>query len=204
MPPLSAETRQLPRHLFFYGTLVAGNSNPVATSIHAALEPLGQARTGGVLYAIPDPAGWFPALVQGDGTAMGGALTGRPFTGGPFTGGAVGGALYRATAGFDLGLLAQIDAYEEFDPSDPTGSLYRRVPLMVRTGDNVEIEAAAYLWNCALPPGAARVSGGHFGRWLEETGHRVFGAIRSAVSGETGSAVSGETGSAVSGETGSA
>ena len=199
MPPLRPETSQVPRHLFFYGTLVAGNSNPVATAIHAALEPLGQARTAGVLYAIPDPAGWFPALVQGDGTAMGGALTG-----GPFTGGAVSGALYRATAGFDLGLLALMDAYEDFDPSDPTGSLYRRVPLMVRTGDNVEIEAAAYLWNCALPPGAARVSGGHFGRWLEETGHRVFGAIRSAVSGAIRSAVSGETGSAVSGETGSA
>ena len=122
---------------------------------------------------------------------MGGALTR-----GPFTGGAVSGALYRATAGFDLGLLALMDAYEDFDPSDPKGSLYRRVPLIVRTGDNAEIEAAAYLWNCALPPGAARVSGGHFGRWLEETGHRVFGAIRSAVSGEAGSAVSGETSSA--------
>ena len=57
MPPLS----QLPRHLFFYGTLVAGNPNPVAAAIHAALEPLGPARTSGALYAIPDPAGWFPA-----------------------------------------------------------------------------------------------------------------------------------------------
>ena len=199
MPPLSAETRQLPRHLFFYGTLVAGNPNPVATAIHAALEPLGPARTPGALYAIPDPAGWFPALVLGDGAAMGAALTE-----GPFSGEAVSGALYRATSGFDLGLMAQMDAYEDFDPSDPAGSLYRRVPLMVRTEDNVEIEAAAYLWNRALPSGAAHVSGGHFGQWLEETGRRVFGAIRSAVSGETGSAVSGETGSAVSGETGSA
>ena len=34
----------VPAHWFFYGTLVAGNPNPVAAAIHAALEPLGPAR----------------------------------------------------------------------------------------------------------------------------------------------------------------
>ena len=151
---------QLPHHLFFYGTLVAGNPNPVAAAIHAALETLGPARTSGVLYAIPDPAGWFPALVAGDDE--------------------VHGALYRADAGFDAGLLARMDAYEDFDPADPAGSLYRRVSITVRTQDGADLEAAAYRWNRALPPGAEPIGGGHFGDWLAETGNQVFMASRSA------------------------
>ncbi|WP_295635999.1 gamma-glutamylcyclotransferase family protein [Novosphingobium sp.] len=150
----------IPRHLFFYGTLVAGNPNLVAAAIHAALEPLGPARTGGVLYAIPDPAGWFPALVAGVGE--------------------VKGALYRAGAGFDTELLARMDAYEDFEPADRAGSLYRRESITVRTDDGAVIEAAAYLWNRAFPPGAERVHGGHFATWLAETGHPVFEATRSA------------------------
>ena len=151
---------QLPRHLFFYGTLVAGNPNPVAAAIHAALEPLGPARTSGALYAIADPAGWFPALVAGDDE--------------------VHGALYRAGAGFDPDLLARMDAYEDFDPADPAGSLYRRVSITVRTQDGADVEAAAYRWNRALPPGAEPIGEGHFGQWLAQTGNRVFGATRSA------------------------
>ncbi|MBC7433878.1 MAG: gamma-glutamylcyclotransferase, partial [Rubritepida sp.] len=89
----------VPHHLFFYGTLVAGNPNPVAAAIHAALELLGTAQAGGVLYAIHDPAGWFPALVAGEGE--------------------VTGALYWAGPGFDADLLARMDAYEDFNPADP-------------------------------------------------------------------------------------
>ena len=156
---------QLPRHLFFYGTLVAGNPNPVAAAIHAALEPLGPARTSGALYAIADPAGWFPALVAGDDEAISGAVS---------------GVLYRAGGGFDPDLLARMDAYEDFDPADPAGSLYRRVSITVRTQDGADVAAAAYRWNRALPPGAEPIGGGHFGQWLAQTGNRVFGATRSA------------------------
>ena len=154
----------IPRYLFFYGTLVAGNPNPVAAAIHAALHPLGPAQTGGVLYAIPDPAGWFPALVAKDGPGDG----------------AVSGALYRAGAGFNVELVERMDAYEDFDPADPAGSLYRRESITARTADGAGIEAAAYLWNRALPAGAERVGGGHFGAWLAETGNCVFQATRSA------------------------
>ena len=156
MPPLSG----LPTRVFFYGTLVAGNPNAVAAAIHAALEPMGPARTAGALFAIPDPAGWFPALVSGEG--------------------AVSGALYRAGASFDADLLARMDAYEDFDPADPTGSLYRRVSIVVQGEDGADLPAAAYLWNRALPPGAEPIGGGHFGQWLAQTGNRVFGATRSA------------------------
>lgn len=154
----------LPRHLFFYGTLVAGSSNPVAAAIHAALEPIGLASAAGILHAIPDPAGWFPALVLNDGPDAA----------------RVSGALYRASAGFDAELLARMDAYEDFDPADLAGSLYRRITIMVRTEGDDDVAAATYVWNRALPPGAERVGGGHFAGWLAETGNRVFGATRSA------------------------
>ena len=160
MPPLSGVTAHWPAHWFFYGTLVAGNPNPVAAAIHAALEPIGPAWTSGALFAIPDPAGWFPALMAGDD--------------------AVSGALYRAGADFDAELLARMDAYEDFDPADRAGSLYRRKCITVRTEDGAEVEANAYLWNRTLPAGALRIGGGSFGAWLAETGNPVFGATRSA------------------------
>lgn len=161
MPALSAPSSgAVPTHLFFYGTLVAGNPNPMAAAIHAALEPLGPARTTGLLYAIPDAAGWFPALVAGEGE--------------------VSGALYRARPGFDARLLARMDAYEDFDPADPAASLYRRKMIAVQVAAGEVVEAAAYVWNRAVPPGAGLVNGGHFGHWLAETGNPVFVATRSA------------------------
>jgi gamma-glutamylcyclotransferase (GGCT)/AIG2-like uncharacterized protein YtfP len=150
----------LPQQLFFYGTLVAGNPNSVAAAIHAALESLGPARTCGVLYAIPDPAGWFPALVAGDDEVC--------------------GALYQVGAAFDAALLARMDAYEDFDPDDPAGSLYRRATISVRNRAGVQAQSAAYLWNRALPAGAVRIGGGHFGHWLATTGSQVFMATRNA------------------------
>ena len=151
---------RIPGHFFFYGTLVAGNPNPVAAAIHAALEPLGTAQAVGLLYAIHDPAGWFPALVAGEGE--------------------VTGALYWAGPGFDADLLARMDAYEDFNPADPAGSLYRRESITVRTDDGAGIAAAAYLWNRALPSGAEHIGNGHFASWLAETGNLVFEATRSA------------------------
>lgn len=155
MPPLSA----VPTHFFFYGTLVAGNPNPVAMEIHAQLERLGAATAHGALYAVRDPSGWFPALLPG--------------------GEAVRGQLYSVAAGFDAALLARMDAYEDFDPGDPAGSLYRRETLAVECA-GIRVEAAAYLWNRALPEGAEPITEGSFADWLAKTGNPVFSATRSA------------------------
>ncbi len=91
---------------FFYGTLQAGSDNPVARMVHALLEPLGAAQVAGALYAVPDPDGWYPALLPGTDV--------------------VHGQLYRAGAGFDAAALERMDAYEDFRPGDPAGSLYVR------------------------------------------------------------------------------
>lgn len=88
-------------HFFFYGTLIAGSANPVAARIHDRLRPLGAATVRGKLLAIPDPDGWYPALLPGDGR--------------------VHGALYAAAPDFASDDLGLIDAWE--------GDDYRRVVL---------------------------------------------------------------------------
>jgi len=49
--------------LFFYGTLMRGSCNPVASALHERLGPAVPARAAGWLFALPDPEGWYPALV---------------------------------------------------------------------------------------------------------------------------------------------
>ena len=75
--------------LFLYGTLAAATANPVAAAAHRHLLPLGPAQASGTLHAIPDPAGWYPALVPGIGP--------------------VHGHIFAAQATLDL---AALDAYE--------------------------------------------------------------------------------------------
>jgi len=77
------------QHYFFYGTLIAGHDNPACAAAH---RHLGQGVTGyvaGVLWAIPDPGGWYPALLAGDGR--------------------VRGVVYPGLDGLDVAML---DAYE--------------------------------------------------------------------------------------------
>lgn len=54
--------------LFFYGVLLQGAEQ------WPFLQGLGEGRaahTQGALYAIPDPQGWYPALIAGQGTVQG-------------------------------------------------------------------------------------------------------------------------------------
>jgi gamma-glutamylcyclotransferase (GGCT)/AIG2-like uncharacterized protein YtfP len=78
--------------VFFYGTLIAGSDNAVARAAHRGLGPGVAAQVRGALYAVPDPLGWYPAMVPGEGV--------------------VHGYVYRVVDGFDVGAL---DAYEGAD-----------------------------------------------------------------------------------------
>ena len=141
---------------FFYGTLLDGSDNPVARAIHALLEPEGPATVRGALHAVPDAAGWFPALLAGDG--------------------AVHGKAYRARSGFSPADLAQMDAYEDYDPDAPDTSLYIRAELALAGGGT----AQAYRFNRPLPPGSQPIAHGDFRRWLAETGQSPFTGLREA------------------------
>ena len=137
-----------PTHLFFYGVLQEGLGPDGGD--WPFLEGLGMgspASTQGALYAVPDPQGWYPALV----------LTQARFASN------VAGTIYDAGA-VDL---AAIDAFE--------GPQYSRQSIPVDGWDGYgETLADAYVWNGDLPEGAVPIAGGNFAEWLAETGCKAF------------------------------
>lgn len=146
-------------NFFFYGTLLAGNANPVAQAVHRLLGEVGPASVKGILFAHPDPDGWFPVLAPGEGM--------------------VHGRLYEALPSFGSAELARMDAYEDCDPADPVASLYLREEMTVSTADGA-CPAQVYRFNRPLPDGALPIPGGDFSAWLAKTGLPVFTATRSA------------------------
>ncbi|MEE4154430.1 MAG: gamma-glutamylcyclotransferase family protein, partial [Erythrobacter sp.] len=105
------------------------------------------ATTTGALYAIPDPQGWYPALI----------LTQARYAV------SVVGTLHEAGA-VDL---AAVDAFE--------GAEYRRQAVPVDGWDGFgETVAQAYVWTGDLPEGAEPIEHGDFVRWLAETGRSAF------------------------------
>ncbi|WP_338468052.1 gamma-glutamylcyclotransferase family protein [Novosphingobium sp. ZN18A2] len=147
---------------FFYGTLLAGSDNPVAAQIHARLQPAGMASVKGALWAIPDPLGWFPALVADEGA------------------GAVRGMIYEARATFDAADLARMDAYEDCDPAHADASLYlrRAFAVMPEVASGSRGEAQVYVWNRPVPDGARAIPGGDFRAWLAAEGLAQFTGLR--------------------------
>lgn len=135
-------------HLFFYGVL--REDVPSLGGDWPFLAGLGlgaPATTTGALYAIPDPAGWYPALV----------LTQARYAT------SVVGTLHEAGE-VDL---AAIDAFE--------GAEYARTSVPVDGWDGYgETMAEAYVWQSELPAGAEAIAHGDFVRWLAETGRCAF------------------------------
>jgi gamma-glutamylcyclotransferase (GGCT)/AIG2-like uncharacterized protein YtfP len=64
-------------------------------------------------------------------------------------GGSLVGEVYRFDASEMPGVLAKLDAYEEYDPNDIKGSLYRRETVRVRVGDT-QLKAWIYWYNRPL------------------------------------------------------
>ena len=92
MMPLRRWAAPTSAEFVFYGTLIAGHANPAARLVARQMRCLGPTRLRGRLYVIPDMAGWYPALVPGEGV--------------------VWGMRYVAPPGFDV---AALDAYEGAD-----------------------------------------------------------------------------------------
>jgi gamma-glutamylcyclotransferase (GGCT)/AIG2-like uncharacterized protein YtfP len=136
---------------FFYGTLMQGGCNPVARRLHRRLGAGVPATVLGRLYALPDPAGWYPALL-------------RDPAGAP-----VHGMMYDAGADFTCEDLAALDAYENFDPANLAESEYVRqsVPALIDSGGMI---ADAYLYHAPLPAGARPIPGGDFRAFLGAEG----------------------------------
>jgi gamma-glutamylcyclotransferase (GGCT)/AIG2-like uncharacterized protein YtfP len=137
-----------PVRLFLYGTLMAGQPHPLARRLRAVLGPGEPVVIGGRMFAVPDPLGWYPVVVPGDGIAC--------------------GMVHRAD-GLDDAMLAALDAYEEVVA---TGAGYRRIEVAVPGVG----PAQAYVWQGALPEGALALEDGDFAAFLACSGRRAFGA----------------------------
>lgn len=146
------------RYFFFYGTLMAGSDNPVARAVHARLRDAGPATATGALHAVPDSEGWYPALLPGAAS--------------------VRGHLYEIAPDFTAEDLARADAYENVDPQDEAGSLYRRTEITVDRRDGGAVEAEAYFFNQPLPAGSRSIEDGDFRAWLAREGVPAFKGTR--------------------------
>ena len=133
---------------FFYGTLMAGSGNEVARAVHGRLGPGVAAVVSGKLYGIPDPQGWYPALVTG-------------------AGGVVRGFVHEAAPDFTEADLAALEDWE--------GPEYARFAVAVVRGDGARVIAQAFVWAGALPEGAEEISGGDFAAFIAERGLTAFG-----------------------------
>ncbi len=128
-----------------------GGCNPIALRLQNWLDRGAAATTRGWLYALPDPAGWYPALIH------------------DAAGPVVHGMVRHASAGFTPADLAALDAYENFDPANLAGSDYVRRPIPALT-DSGEVLAVAYLYHAPLPVAARPIRGGDFRAFLAEQG----------------------------------
>lgn len=136
---------------FLYGMLLPDSGHPLAARLAPVMVRLGPASARGRLYAIPDPGGWYPAMVRA--------------AGGPGHS-AVHGAIYGAAADFTGAHLAAMDAFEGFDPTRPDAGDYIRGDIDVAfAGSRTRTEA--YLWRAPLPPGARPIPGGRFQDFLD-------------------------------------
>lgn len=147
-------------HFFFYGTLLDGSDNAVAREVHRLLAPIGPASVAGRMFAVPDPAGWYPALLPGKGT--------------------VHGRLFAAREGFSPADLARLDAYEDYDPKAPGLSLYLRETVAALLADGRQVDAQVYRFNLPLPEGSRPIPAGDFRAWITATGMATFTGLREA------------------------
>ncbi len=144
-------------HFFLYGMLMPGSGHPLAEALGPVMTPLGPAAARGSLYAIPDPQGWYPALVRGTDD--------RPQ-------GTVHGAICSARLEFGPGHLAEMDAFEGFDPVRPDGGDYVRSEIDVEFAGS-RMRVSAYLWRVPVPAGARSLPTGRFRDFLA-LGHAAY------------------------------
>ncbi|HET9343239.1 MAG TPA: gamma-glutamylcyclotransferase family protein [Candidatus Eremiobacteraceae bacterium] len=121
-----------PDLVFVYGLLMRGHE------LHHHMESgefVGDGSVDGVLLSL----GRYPGLIEGTGS--------------------VRGELYRFA---DLpSALDVLDDVEEFEPTDPSRSLYLRVAMHVKTDDGNDVEAWVYRYNGSTE-GAERITSGEW------------------------------------------
>ena len=131
-------SKSTPDHLFVYGTLRLGSSNPHAAFLHECCTHAGQGTITGRLYRI----GYYPGIVLDAGGVQ---VLGDVF--------ALPSDEQRA------GLLQQLDHYEGVDRSEADAE-YLRKPVMVNTAGG-PVHCWVYLYNHPVT-GKSEIPSGDF------------------------------------------
>ena len=139
------------RPLFFYGVLMPGLVSGRMAELVALLGPPRPATVSGRLFAVPDPRGHYPVMIAAQGAER------------------VSGAVLVPGPQFGAGELAELDAFEGFDPADPAASDYIRDGLHARLADGLTLGAQAYRWNRAIGVDFIPIAHGDFVRYLAES-----------------------------------
>ena len=142
----------MPGALFFYGVLQPGLVSGRMAELVAMLGDPRPATVAGLLYAVPDPAGHYPILIPCIGSQR------------------VFGAVMFPGERFGPGELAELDAFERFDPRAPGASDYVRRSREAELPDGTSMGADAYVWNRAIGTDFIPILHGNFERYLAETG----------------------------------
>jgi gamma-glutamylcyclotransferase (GGCT)/AIG2-like uncharacterized protein YtfP len=127
-------------YLFLYGTLMPGKCDNVITPIVKRLHRVGTAYVPGRLYDF----GEYPGAVvdPSSDTSVRGELVELPQ---------------------NRAVLDELDRYEEFDPLNPSGSLFVRKKTEVRLADGRKRESWIYVYN-RHPGDAPLVQGGDYSK----------------------------------------
>ena len=131
-------SKSTPDHLFVYGTLRLGSSNPHAAFLHECCTHAGLGTITGRLYRI----GYYPGLLLDPGGVH------------------VVGDVFALPAGEQrAGLLQQLDHYEGVDRNQ-TEAEYLREPVMVQA-DSGPVLCWVYLYNHSVA-GKPEITSGDF------------------------------------------
>jgi len=139
-------------HLFFYGVLIGDLASERIAAMLSGIGPGRPAATSGLLYAVPDPTGWYPVLLPGEGAAI------------PMVRGMV-----HQSGTVDLAML---DRFEGIDTDNPRAGAYRREPIRITPEVGEPLMADAYLYNHEPAAEFEPIAHGDFARWLRETGRK--------------------------------
>jgi gamma-glutamylcyclotransferase (GGCT)/AIG2-like uncharacterized protein YtfP len=120
----------MPHPLFIYGTLHPDRAPAAIASTARLLEPAGRATIRGILYNF----GEYPGVIlsaEGDGSET------------------VAGELFNIPEGPNAeAILARLDAYEDFHPSDPEASLFlrQRTLATLEGGESAGTQVACWVY----------------------------------------------------------
>ena len=140
--PLMPKGVEHPDHLFVYGTLLPELAPAGWRELLSRCARVGRGSLPGRLYDLGD----YPALVPD-----------------PAAPGRVTGHVLRLPEREDV--LGELDGYEGFDPADPAGSLYLRLPCDVDLDDGTRLACWVYVYN-REPGEAPLIPGGDYLSWL--------------------------------------